>query len=336
MLIERLLFENKVILITGATGTIGGGILKYILSNFYELVKEIRVLSRDEYKLSKLVEDLKDYRKVVPKLGDIRDVEAIKRYTSGVDLVIHSAALKRVEFGEYYPYELVKTNIEGTKNLVDASIESGIERAMMVSTDKAVEPSSTYGATKLCAERIFISGNIDERNNFRTKFSVVRLGNVINSRGSIFEVVKEKKRNMEPVYVTDKNMTRFWITIEEASRFVVRCLSLMEGGEIFIPKMQASRVLDLVKILYPMARIIESKPRPGEKIHEKLISEYEKRICFENDECFVVYPEIVNERKPFDTIYLKHWNRVALSTSFSSDDFTTSEVSDFIEEIEEF
>lgn len=325
MLTEKSQLEGKTILITGATGTIGGGILKYLIHNFYEVIKEIRILSRDEYKLARLMGELREYRKVSPKLGDIRDSRTIRNYTRGVDIVIHSAALKRVEFGEYYPYELVKTNIVGTKNIVDACIENKVEKAVMISTDKAVEPSSTYGATKLCAERIFIAGNVDERSNFRTRFSVIRFGNVINSRGSIFEVIKEKKLNNEPVYITDKNMTRFWITIEEVSRFVTRSICIMEGGEIFIPKMQATRVIDLVRIMYPSGKIIESEPRPGEKIHEKLISDYEKRICFESEECFVVYPEIINERKPFNTTYLANWKRITSHTSLSSKDLLTLE-----------
>lgn len=331
MLISKDLFENKVLFITGATGTIGGGILRYIVQNFYDVVREIRVLSRDEYKLAKLIDEFNDI-KVVPKLGDVRDFDVIRRYTKGVDIVIHSAALKRVEFGEYYPYELVKTNIDGTKNIVDAGIENGVERLLMISTDKAVEPSSTYGATKLCAERIFISANLDERNNFRSKFSVVRLGNVINSRGSIFEIVKEKKAKVEPVLVTDKNMTRFWITIEEASRFVVKSLSIMVGGEILIPKMGSSKVIDIIRIIYPSAKIIEIKPRPGEKIHEKLVSEYEKRICFEDDECFIIYPDIINQKKPYEETYLKSLKKVPLSYSFSSEDAVTK-VSELFGEI---
>lgn len=333
MLTDRFLFKNKTLFITGATGTIGGGILKYIVQNFYDSLKEIRVLSRDEYKLAKLMEEFRMFPKVSPRMGDIRDFETLKRYLNGVDIVIHSAALKRVEFGEYYPYELVKTNIEGTKNIVDACIENSVGNAILISTDKAVEPSSTYGATKLCSERIFVSANVDDRNNFKTKFSVVRLGNVINSRGSIFEIVKEKKLKGEPVFITDKSMTRFWITIEEASRFVVKVLSIMEGGEIFIPKMQATRVLDVIRIIYPEAEIIETKPRPGEKIHEKLISDYERRICFEDEDCFIVYPDIIEEKRSFISTYLKDLKRIDDDYSFSSKDYVTVKVSEFFEDV---
>ncbi len=321
MLINEKVFENKTIFITGATGTIGSSILKYIIENFYNTIKEIRVLSRDEYKLAKLMENLKNYKKVFPKLGDIRDLNSLRQYLSGVDIVIHSAALKRVEFGEYYPYELVKTNIEGTKNITDACIENKVSKVIMISTDKAVEPSSTYGATKLCAERIFIASNIDERNKFSTLFSIVRLGNVIGSRGSIFEIVKEKKQANEPINVTNKDMTRFWITTEEVSRFIVKVISTMSGGEIFIPKMTATKVIELIKTIYPSAKIIETKPRPGEKIHEKLISEYEKNVCFESEDCFVVYPEIIEEIKPSETTYLKNWKKVSNTLTFSSIDY---------------
>lgn len=332
MLTDRFLFENKTVFITGATGTIGGGILKYIVQNFYDYVKEIRILSRDEYKLAKLMDEFRMFPKVSPKMGDVRDLPLLKKYLNGVDVVIHSAALKRVEFGEYYPYELIKTNVEGTNNVVEACIENSVSSAILISTDKAVEPSSTYGATKLCSERIFISANVDDRNNFRTKFSVVRLGNVINSRGSIFEIVKEKKLKGEPVFITDKDMTRFWITIEEASRFVIKVLSMMEGGEIFIPKMRATRVLDVIRIIYPDAKVVETKPRPGEKIHEKLVSDYEKRICFENDDCYVVYPDIIEEKRPFNTTYLREFKKVDLSHSFSSQDYITLKPSEIFED----
>ncbi|MFN4244794.1 MAG: polysaccharide biosynthesis protein [Brevinematia bacterium] len=325
MLIEKSVFENKVIFITGATGTIGGGILKYFIENFCDVVKEIRILSRDEYKLAKLIDSFKYYGKLSPKLGDIRDINSIKQYTKGVDIVIHSAALKRVEFGEYYPYELVKTNIEGTKNIVDACIENNVKRVVMISTDKAVEPSSTYGATKLCAERIFIAGNIDERNSFNTLFSVVRLGNVIGSRGSIFEILKEKEHNQEPFYITHKDMTRFLITVEEVSKFVTKVISIMSGGEIFIPKMTSRKIIELIKEIYPSMEIIETKPRPGEKIHEKLVSDYEKNICFESEDCFVIYPDIINDRKPLSTTYLCSWNRVSSTSSFLSSDFVVAE-----------
>ncbi|MCS7298735.1 MAG: polysaccharide biosynthesis protein [Spirochaetia bacterium] len=320
MLTEEVYLQDKVIFITGATGTIGGGFLSYLVQNFYEVVKEIRILSRDEYKLSKLLEEFRDYKKISPKLGDIRDLEVLKRYTRGVDVLIHSAALKRVEFGEYYPYELVKTNIEGTKNIVDICIENRVEKAILVSTDKAVEPTSTYGATKLCSEKIFISANLDERNNFETLFSVVRFGNVINSRGSIFEIVKERKAKGEPIYITDLNMTRFWITIEEASRFILKVLNIMVGGEIFIPKMQSSKVIDVVKVLYPKASIVETTPRPGEKVYEKLVSEYEQRICFEDEDYFVVYPDIINDRRPFQNTYIRNLHKVQNTQSFSSKD----------------
>ncbi|MCX8028699.1 MAG: polysaccharide biosynthesis protein [Brevinematales bacterium] len=318
MPIEKV-FEDKIVFITGATGTIGGGFLKYLVNNFYDSIREIRILSRDEYKLSKLMEEYRSFGKISPKLGDIRDLEIMKKYTVGVDILIHSAALKRVEFGEYYPYELVKTNIQGTYNIVEASIANKLEKVILVSTDKAVEPSSTYGATKLVAERIILSANVDERNNFGTLFSVVRLGNVINSRGSIFEIVNEKKKKREPVHITNKEMTRFWITIEESSRFIVKSLSIMIGGEIFIPKMPSTKVVDVVKLMYPEAEILETVPRPGEKINEKLVSEYEKRICFESEDCFVVYPEIINERKPIEATYLKEWKQVPIAKSLSSD-----------------
>jgi FlaA1/EpsC-like NDP-sugar epimerase len=300
--------KNKVIFITGATGTVGGSILRYIVGNFYDDFKAIKVLSRDEYKLFRLVEEFKSLdknNKIIPRLGDIRDREAITSYLSGVDIVIHSAALKRVEFGEFYPYEVIKTNIEGTKNIVDACIQNKVNRAVLVSTDKAVEPTSIYGATKLCAERLFIAANIEERNNFKTLFSVVRFGNIINSRGSIFEIIQDKKKKGEPVELTHPDMARYWITKEDVSKFVVEVINLMTGGEIFIPKMSYSKVIDIIKELYPSAEIVITSPRPGEKINESLISEYEKNIAFDYESMFVIYPEIINAKKPHDTTFLE-------------------------------
>ena len=306
--------KNKVIFITGATGTVGGSILRYIVENFYDDFKAIKVLSRDEYKLFRLVEEFKSLdkdNKIIPRLGDIRDREAITSYLSGVDIVIHSAALKRVEFGEFYPYEVVKTNIEGTKNIVDACIQNKVNRAVLVSTDKAVEPTSIYGATKLCAERLFIAANIEERNNFKTLFSVVRFGNIINSRGSIFEIIQDKKKKGEPVELTHPDMARYWITKEDVSKFVVEVINLMTGGEIFIPKMSYSKVIDIIKELYPSAEIVITSPRPGEKINESLISEYEKNIAFDYENMFVIYPEIINSKKPYDTTFLRNMRKLS-------------------------
>ncbi len=305
---------NKVIFITGATGTVGGSILRYIVENFYDDVGAIKVLSRDEYKLFRLVEEFKSLdrdNKIIPRLGDIRDREAINSYLSGVDIVIHSAALKRVEFGEFYPYEVIKTNIEGTKNIVDACIQNGISRAVLISTDKAVEPTSIYGATKLCAERLFIAANVEERNMFKTLFSVVRFGNIINSRGSIFEIIQEKKERGEPVELTHPDMTRYWITKEEASKFVMDVIRIMTGGEIFIPKMSYSKVVDIIRELYPSAEVIITSPRPGEKINESLISEYEENIKFEFENMFVIYSSIINEKKPYETTFLKNAKKFA-------------------------
>jgi len=312
MLIDNFL-KNKVIFITGATGTVGGSILRYIVENFYDDVKAIKVLSRDEYKLFKLVEEFKPLDrngKIIPRLGDIRDREAITSYLSGVDVVIHSAALKRVEFGEFYPYEVVKTNIEGTKNIVDACIQNKVSRAVLISTDKAVEPTSIYGATKLCAERLFIAANIEERNNFKTLFSIVRFGNIVNSRGSIFEIIQDRKSKGEPIELTHPDMARYWITKEEASKFVVDIIGIMTGGEIFIPKMSYAKVIDIIKELYPSAEIVITSPRPGEKINESLISEYEKNIAFDSDNMFVIYPEIINSKKPYDTTFLRNMRKL--------------------------
>ncbi|MGC8766461.1 MAG: polysaccharide biosynthesis protein [Brevinematia bacterium] len=321
MYINEEILENKVIFITGSTGTVGKGVLKYLFKNFNSHFKEVRILSRDEYKLYKLMEEFSNNSKIVPRLGDIRDKDIIKKYLCGVDIVIHSAALKRVEFGEYYPYELIKTNIEGTKNIIDACIENNVSKALLISTDKAVEPTSTYGATKLLAERLFISANVEERNNFKTLFSVARLGNILNSRGSLVEVIREREKENLPLILMDQEMTRFWMNIEDVSKFIIFCIATMQGGEIFVPKLKSSRIIDLMKVLYPKAKIELSSPRPGEKIHEMLVSEYEKRICFNKGEVFVIYPDIINNKRDYSKTYLSNWQKIDLGLSFSSKDF---------------
>ncbi len=325
MFTDKTLFENKVILITGATGTVGGEVFGFLFSKFLGSIKEIRVISRDEYKLFLLMEKVGHHKKVVPELGDIRDKDFVRKVMSDVDIVIHSAALKRVEFGELYPYELIQTNIEGTKNIVELSMESNVSKCFMVSTDKAVEPTSIYGATKLVAERIFISSNISKLNR-NTKFSIGRFGNIFGSRGSLVDVLKQKKENNEPVQITDPNMTRFWISRKDVARYIVKFISIMEGGEIFIPKMYSTSILEVIDAIYPNAKKEEIGPRIGERIHEIIISDTERKFCFESDDYFVIYSEIVNSKKPFEDTYLKGLKKVDYNVSFVSKDWQNKEI----------
>jgi UDP-N-acetylglucosamine 4,6-dehydratase len=221
-------------------------------------------------------------------IGDVRDAGRLRRAMSGVDIVVHAAALKQVPACEYNPLEAVATNIEGGRNVVDAALDCGVERVIALSTDKAVNPVNLYGATKLVAEKLFVQANA-YRGQGPTRFSCVRYGNVVGSRGSViplFIIQRESGR----VTVTDPRMTRFWITLEQGVNFVIECLQRMHGGEIFVPKIPSMSITDLAAALAPGCEIEEVGIRPGEKIHEVLISEDEARNTIEFDDHFIIRP----------------------------------------------
>ena len=268
------MFKNKTILITGGTGSFGKAFLKYLLINHKEL-KKIIIFSRDELKQFELSTQFseKKYPHVRYFLGDIRDKDRLDRAMEDVDYVIHAAALKQVPAAEYNPFEVIKTNVIGAQNIVEACLDSNVKKVIALSTDKACAPINLYGATKLCSDKLFISANniVGKRN---LSFSVVRYGNVMGSRGSVIpEFFKQKKTGI--INITNKNMTRFNITMQQSIDLVLWALKNSIGGEIFVPKIPSYRILDLAKAIAPNAKINIIGQRPGEKIHEELITKSE-------------------------------------------------------------
>lgn len=277
--------KNKTILVTGGTGFFGKNFVQFLLKN--SEVKKVIVFSRDEFKQSQMQSEMKDER-LRFFLGDVREVNRLQRAFNGVDIIVHAAALKQVPTLEYNPFEAVKTNILGSQNVIDAAIDQGAEKVLLISTDKAAEPVNLYGSTKLCAEKLFISGNSYIGGN--TKFSCVRYGNIIGSRGSIVEILLKDKRSKK-AYITSEKMTRFWITLEQSFDIVLSALMNMEGGEIFIPKIPSMKIKDLFDAVIPNIEREVIDIRPGEKLHEVLLTKEEARHAIELDEYFVILPE---------------------------------------------
>jgi UDP-N-acetylglucosamine 4,6-dehydratase len=281
--------SGKVVLITGGTGSFGKNFSKFILAN--SQLKKLIVLSRDELKQSQMQSEIDDER-IRYFIGDVRDQPRLERAFHGVDIVVHAAALKQVPALEYNPFEAVKTNVIGSQNVIEAALDQGVEKVVLVSTDKAAMPVNLYGSTKLCAEKLFIAGNA--YSSGKTKFSVVRYGNVVGSRGSIVEVLL-KNKDAPVVSITHESMTRFWIDLERAFEIVLFALSNMEGGEIFIPKAPAMKLVDLFKIIVPKAKHKVIGIRPGEKVHEVLLTREEARHAIALPDYFVVLPEYAAE-----------------------------------------
>jgi len=277
--------EDKTILITGGTGSLGNKLTEMILSRCTP--RKLIILSRDELKQYEMNEKFNN-----PLLrfflGDVRDKERLYRAFEGVDYVIHSAALKQVPAAEYNPFEVIKTNILGAKNIIDVSMDTGVKKVVALSTDKAVNPINLYGATKLCSDKLFVSGN-SYAGSKPTRFSVVRYGNVAGSRGSVIPLfLKMKKSGVMPI--TDKRMTRFWITLEQSADFVLSSLERMRGGEIFVPKIASTTIVDVAKAIKPDCTLKVIGIRPGEKLHEVLISKEDGRLTLEYDDFFIVEP----------------------------------------------
>ena len=279
-------WSNKVVLVTGGTGSFGKKFIRIMLDEYHPA--KIIVFSRDELKQHEMRAAGFDHPSLRYFLGDIRDKERCKRAFEGVDVVIHSAALKQVPACEYNPMEAIKTNILGSSNVIDASIDVGVDRVVALSTDKAVNPVNLYGATKLAAEKLFVQSNAYAGGR-SVRFSCVRYGNVVGSRGSVVPVFL-KQREKGKVTVTDDRMTRFWISLEQGVRFVIRAAENMSGGEVFVPKIPSMKVVDLARAIAPKAEVEIIGIRPGEKLHEVLISEDEARQTVELQDMFVVQP----------------------------------------------
>jgi UDP-N-acetylglucosamine 4,6-dehydratase len=277
------------ILVTGGTGSFGKKFTEIVLRDYRP--KKLIILSRDELKqheMRRLYPDTGD-SPMRYFVGDVRDKERLYRAFRGVDLVVHAAALKQVPACEYNPFEAIKTNVLGAQNIIEAAIDCGVPKVVALSTDKAVNPINLYGATKLCSEKLFVQGNA-YAGAAKTRFSCVRYGNVVGSRGSVIPVFLEQRRNGK-VTVTDDRMTRFWITLDQGVVFVIRCMSLMHGGEIFVPRIPSMKIMDLVKAIAPDCKVEINGIRPGEKLDEVLVSKDEARHAVALNDMFVILPE---------------------------------------------
>jgi len=282
-------FDDKVILITGGTGSFGKKAVEVILGKYKP--RRLIVFSRDEFKQSEMAAWLndRDFPSMRYLIGDVRDKERLYRAFRGVDFVIHAAALKQVPAAEYNPFEAVKTNIMGAQNVINVAIDQGVKRVIALSTDKAANPINLYGATKLCSDKLFIAGNSYVGQD-HTIFSVVRYGNVVGSRGSVIPFFLScKERGVLPV--TDPRMTRFWITLDQGVQFVLQSLERMVGGELFVPKLPSMNILNLAKAIAPECRIEITGIRPGEKLHEVMIPRDEASRTVEFDSYYMIQPD---------------------------------------------
>ncbi|HEY8583114.1 MAG TPA: UDP-N-acetylglucosamine 4,6-dehydratase (inverting) [Capillimicrobium sp.] len=282
-----MLLTDKTVLVTGATGSFGTRFIERLLTDHHPAA--IRIYSRDELKQSELQRRFADDDRLRYLLGDVRDLPRLVRATRGVDVIIHAAALKQVPACEYNPFEAVQTNIVGAENIVSAAIENDVPLTMALSTDKAVNPVNLYGATKLAAEKIIAQGNAYAADS-RARFASVRYGNVVGSRGSVVPLFKAQAET-GVITITDERMTRFWITLDQAVTFVLDCLDRMGGGEVFVPRIPSMRVTDIADALAPDCERRVIGIRPGEKLHEVLLTEDEARHSVETDLGYVVVPE---------------------------------------------
>ena len=278
--------RNKVVLVTGGTGSFGRMFVRTVVRDYAP--KKVIVFSRDELKQYEMRTSGFDHPSIRYFIGDVRDARRLQRALHGVDVVVHAAALKQVPACEYNPIEAVETNINGARHVIDAALDRNVERVMALSTDKATSPNNLYGATKLVAEKLFVQANAYSGEG-GTRFSCVRYGNVIGSRGSVVPLFKEQKKQGR-LTVTDPRMTRFWITLEQSVRFIISCLQWMHGGEVFIPKLPSMNMMDLARAIGPECEIATIGIRPGEKLHEALISEEEVRQVIEFEDRFIIRP----------------------------------------------
>ena len=281
------ILDGKTILVTGGTGSFGTRFVETVLEQHEPAA--VRVYSRDELKQSQLQRRFADDDRLRYLIGDVRDLPRLIRATRGVDIIVHAAALKQVPACEYNPFEAVQTNIIGAENVVTAAIENDVPLTLGLSTDKAVNPVNLYGATKLAAEKIMTQGNSYAADSV-ARFACARYGNVVGSRGSVIPLFKAQART-GVLTITDERMTRFWITLDEAVAFVIECLGRMGGGEVFVPKIPSMRVVDIAEAIAPDAERRIIGIRPGEKLHEVLLTQDEARHAYDIGDAYVILPE---------------------------------------------
>ena len=280
-------FKNKSLLITGGTGSFGKAFVNYLLKNKIHL-KKIIIFSRDELKqfeMNKIFSE-KQYQNIRYFIGDVRDKDRLKLALNNVDIVVHAAALKQVPIAEYNPFEFIKTNVMGAQNLIESCLNSSVKNIIALSTDKASSPVNLYGATKLCSDKLFVAAN-NMKGKQNIRFSIIRYGNVMGSRGSVLETFLQQKKS-GVFQITDKKMTRFNINMSEAIDFVIYCLINLKGGEIFVPKLPSFYITDLAKAVSDSCKTNIIGIRPGEKIHEEMISSYDSLNTIDLGRCFTI------------------------------------------------
>src|SRR5277367_4691553 len=279
-------WSEQVVLVTGGTGSFGKKFIEIMLKEYRP--KRLVIFSRDELKQHDMRAAGLDHPSLRYFLGDVRDPGRLERAFAGVTIVIHAAALKQVPACEYNPFEAIQTNIMGGRNVIDAAINQGVRRVLALSTDKAVNPINLYGATKLCAEKMFVQANAYAGSK-EARFACARYGNVVGSRGSVIPVFMEQRKRGK-ITLTDSRMTRFWLTLEHGVQFVVSSIEQMHGGEIFVPKIPSMRLLDLAEAIAPGCDVEAIGIRPGEKLHEVLLSEDEARNTLEAEDRYIIQP----------------------------------------------
>lgn len=280
-------WTKEVVLVTGGTGSFGKKFIQVMLNEFHPA--KIIVFSRDELKQHEMRVAGFTHSSLRYFIGDVRDRERLVRAMNGVDIVVHAAALKQVPACEYNPMEAVKTNILGSSNVIEAALDVGVKKIVALSTDKAVNPINLYGATKLVGEKLFIQSNTYAAGS-ETRFSCVRYGNVVGSRGSVIPLFIKQLGEGNKLTITDERMTRFWLSLEQGVHFVIRAVEQMHGGEVFVPKIPSMKIMDLARAVAPQAEIEIIGIRPGEKLHEVLIHEDEARAAVELEDMFVIQP----------------------------------------------
>ena len=324
--------DGKTILITGGTGSFGRACALALLKEHKPAA--IRIFSRDELKQWEMAREFGYQERLRFFIGDVRDAARIRRATEGVDIVIHAAAMKQVPACEYNPMEAIKTNVDGAMNVINACLDNDVPQVIALSTDKAAGPVNLYGATKLCSDRLFIQSNAYRGPKRRTRFSVVRYGNVMGSRGSVIPLFRKQKESGE-LTITDDQMTRFWITLPQAVALVLTSLDIMQGGELFVPKIPSMKIVDLAKIIAPKAKLRTIGIRPGEKLHECLITKEEGRLAYEMKDRFVV----LSPSAEWDTDTKKYKNMKRVQKEFEYHSHTNrylsrAEMTDLLEKLD--
>ena len=304
------MLKNKTVLVTGGTGSFGKNCVKRILQD--DQANKVIVFSRDELKQFEM-QAVYNSPKLRYFLGDVRDYERLKQATDGVDIIIHAAAIKQIPAAEYNPMEAIKTNIIGAENIVNAAIANGVEKVIALSTDKAANPANLYGATKLCSDKLMVAGNVLAGKRL-TRFAVVRYGNVLGSRGSVIPFFQEQQKH-GVLPITDVRMTRFWLTIEEGVQFVLDSLQRMQGGEIFVPKIPSFKVIDVAEVVVPGIPTKIIGIRPGEKLHEVMITEDDANFTVEFDKYYAILAPFLSG----SDFYLSNGKKVPFGFSFTSE-----------------